>query len=205
MTALRLSTSMVTASGVTLGLAFLMQSLVAYKDEIDLSPEPRWAFPDVLAEVTTAEPIRQTWDVPKPPEPITAPPAPPVTPVDPGTVTPIYDPHGPYTPDPDDTLDRSTFGRLSDGDMLPLVRVQPTYPRRALTDGVQGYAIVSLTVLEDGSVDPASIVILEAEPAGYFETEARKAAAKFKYKPKVLNGVALAVPHVQYKFTFGLE
>lgn len=93
----------------------------------------------------------------------------------------------------------------SDGnDYLPLVRVQPQYPRKAVEDKVTGYVVIELTVMENGSVDPSSIKVLEAEPAGYFEESVRSAASKFKYKPKMVRGKPQAVTGVKYRFSFDL-
>ena len=39
-----------------------------------------------------------------------------------------------------------------DGEYLPIVKVQPIYPRRALQRGIQGYVIVEFTVTKNGSV-----------------------------------------------------
>lgn len=93
---------------------------------------------------------------------------------------------------------------LPDGDYMPLVRIQPQYPRRALQKRVEGYVVIELTVAADGSVKNDSIRVMEAFPRGYFERAAMQAAEKFKYKPKVINGQSVDVPHVTYKFVFEL-
>ena len=77
------------------------------------------------------------------------------------------------------------------------------YPRRALQRGIEGFVIVEFTVTTSGSVrDP---VVVEANPAGIFEQAAMDAALKFKYKPRVVNGVATEVGGVQNRITFQME
>jgi len=88
----------------------------------------------------------------------------------------------------------------SDGDYLPIVKVAPIYPRRAQSRGIEGYVIVEFTVTKTGSVrDP---IVIEAEPASVFDRAAMDAALKFKYKPRVVDGVAMEVAGVQNKISF---
>ena len=89
-------------------------------------------------------------------------------------------------------------------DTLPVVRVQPQYPRKAQLEGVEGTVIISLTILPDGSVDRSSIRVVEASPPGYFEEAAIKAASLFKYKPKIVAGVPQKIEGVRYSFSFNL-
>jgi len=111
---------------------------------------------------------------------------------------------GPPRPAKDPKIDFVGLGGHADGDYLPLVRVEPQYPRRAQERGIEGYAVVELTVSPDGSVPAESVVVVEAEPAGIFDANSVKAAQKFKYKPKVVNGVGQTVTGVRYRFTFNL-
>ncbi len=91
----------------------------------------------------------------------------------------------------------------SDGEYLPIVKVAPIYPRRAQTRGITGYCIVEYTVTKNGSIrDPQAI---DCQPAGIFERASLKAALKFKYKPRVVDGEAIEVAGVQNKFTYELE
>jgi protein TonB len=90
----------------------------------------------------------------------------------------------------------------SDGEYLPMVKVQPQYPRRALSRGVEGYCIVAYTVTKTGATrDPVAI---DCQPKGMFERASVKAAMKFKYKPRIENGEAIEVPNVKNKFTYKL-
>jgi len=99
---------------------------------------------------------------------------------------------------------KANFGLSStDGEYLPIVKVAPMYPARALSQGIEGWVLLSFTVTAAGTViDP---VVLEAQPAGTFDEAARKAVLKFKYKPRVENGTPVAVPGVQHLIRFELD
>jgi protein TonB len=90
-----------------------------------------------------------------------------------------------------------------DGEYLPIVKVAPIYPRRAQTRGITGYCIVEYTVTTSGAIrDPRPV---DCQPSGVFESASVKAAEKFKYKPRVVDGEAIEVAGVQNKFTYELE
>ena len=108
------------------------------------------------------------------------------------------------------------FG-ISDGEYLPIVKVQPQYPRRALSRGFAGYVIVEFTVTAQGTVKDPFVVencghIPNARspadcvdnPNSVFDSAAVKAALKFKYKPKVIDGNPVETTGVQNKITFEL-
>lgn len=92
-----------------------------------------------------------------------------------------------------------------DGDYRPLIAVAPLYPTMAANDGVEGWALVSFTVREDGLVDGDSVAMVDAEPTLIFDKTAIRAAKQFEFQPRVVNGEAEAVPGVQYLFRFELE
>ena len=106
------------------------------------------------------------------------------------------------------------FG-ISDGDYLPIVKVQAQYPRRALSRRMIGWVILEFTVTEQGTVsspfvvENCGLIFLprrSAEcvdsPNSIFDSAATKAALKFKYKPKVVNGKPVATAGVRNKITF---
>ncbi|NQX87235.1 MAG: TonB family protein [Halioglobus sp.] len=95
-------------------------------------------------------------------------------------------------------------GQISgDGEYLPIVKVAPVYPRRAQTRGITGYCIVEYTVTTSGAIrDPVAV---DCNPPGVFDRASVRAAGKFKYKPRVVDGEAIEVPGVQNKFTYELE
>ena len=108
------------------------------------------------------------------------------------------------------------FG-ITDGEYLPIVKVQPQYPRRALSRGMSGWVIVEFTVTDQGSVRDPFVVEncgwiksprVSGEcfdnPNSVFNSAATKAALKFKYKPKVIDGNPVETAGVQNKITFEL-
>jgi len=93
----------------------------------------------------------------------------------------------------------------TDGDFLPLVAIAPQYPTRAAQRGIQGWCLVSFTVNGLGNVDEESIEVVDAEPANIFDRSSIRAATRFKFQPRVVDGTGVAVPGVQYLFRYQLE
>ena len=91
---------------------------------------------------------------------------------------------------------------VAEGDYLPIVRVAPVYPSRALSRGVEGYVDMSFTVTTAGTVkDP--IVLFST--SSLFERAATRAVLKFKYKPRVTDGIPVEVAGVKTRITFKIE
>jgi len=90
-----------------------------------------------------------------------------------------------------------------DGDYLPIVKVAAVYPRRAQSRGIEGFVIVEFVVTKTGAVSQA--VVVTAKPEGVFDRAALDAVAKFKYKPRVVDGVAMEVAGVQNRITFEID
>jgi protein TonB len=89
----------------------------------------------------------------------------------------------------------------SDGEYLPIVKVAPVYPTRALQRRLEGYVLVEFVVTATGAV--RNVAVLEST-SPIFEQPAIEAALKFKYKPRVVDGQAIEVAGVQNKITFRL-
>lgn len=92
---------------------------------------------------------------------------------------------------------------ITDGEMLPLVNVTPTYPTRAATRGIEGWCQVSFTVTDTGGV--RDVVVVDSDPPEIFDTASIRAAERFKFQPKVVAGKGVEVPNVQYIFRYELE
>lgn len=74
----------------------------------------------------------------------------------------------------------------ADGDVIPIVRIEPQYPREALIEGISGYVVVEFTIEADGSVADPKIV--ESQPRRVFDRSAIRAIYKWKFKPRVVDG-----------------
>jgi protein TonB len=111
------------------------------------------------------------------------------------TLTPIVDARG--------AMSRMTMTAGSDRDVIPLVRINPDYPPRAQSRGIEGYVIVQFTITATGTVRDATVV--EAQPRGIFDDAALKAIARWRYNPKVEGGVAVERVGVRTRLTFQLE
>ena len=104
-----------------------------------------------------------------------------------------------------------------DGEYIPLFKVVPIYPRRAQERGTMGYALVSFTITETGSVENAVPVegycsskspedpSVEFRPCSMFNSASARAALKLKYKPKIVDGKAVPVDDVLHRFTYILD
>lgn len=89
----------------------------------------------------------------------------------------------------------------ADGEYLPIVRVAPQYPSRAQENGIEGYVIVEFTVTAEGTT--ADVIAVESSHK-MFERNAVKAAQKFKFKPRVVDGDPISVAGVQNRIVFEL-
>ena len=193
----RYGSAVLISSGVTFGLFFIMQLLIASGDT-SLQDEEAFRILDMVQQIDDSEVLREERKPEKPPEPEIEPELdiPDVAMLDPSSIN-VSTATGRVNLD----IDLGTgFGAFTDGDYLPIVKVQPLYPRRAQERGISGYVLLEFTVTELGTVEDP--VVIESEPKGYFERSAVRAARKFKYKPKVINGEAIRVPGVRNLITF---
>ncbi len=118
---------------------------------------------------------------------------------------------------PSDINISNTASFSSDGEYLPILKVQPVYPRAALERGLFGWVLLEFTVDELGRViDPVIIsncvesyspsrVSCSDRPGRMFDKAALAAAGKFKYKPRIVDGEAIATAGVKNMVTFELD
>jgi|TARA_B110000003_G_C16645144_1_gene531714 protein TonB len=79
--------------------------------------------------------------------------------------------------------------------LIPLVRINPNYPREQLMGGVEGYVTIRFTVTDDGTVSNPKVI--ESRPPRVFDRAALAAIKRWKFRPKFVNGVAVEQNGVQ--------
>ncbi len=185
---------------VTLFLFWFMHYMILTADRV-LDESGRGSMVDFV-RVLRDETIQRRQLKPKKPPPPEAPPPQPPTPqldsLDP-TAEKIAIAAVPVTTDIEMTGGFSLG--VGEGDYLPIVKVAPIYPQRALTRGVQGYCVVEYAVTRQGTTkDP--FVVQDQCTSSLFHRASLQAALKFKYKPRIIDGEAVEVGGVQNKFTY---
>ncbi|MDX5407718.1 MAG: energy transducer TonB [Chromatiaceae bacterium] len=91
----------------------------------------------------------------------------------------------------------------ADRGATPLVRVEPRYPTEAARDGISGWVQLAFTIDTTGAV--IDVRVIAAEPARVFDREAIKALRRWKYQPKLVEGVAVLQPNMQVQLDFNLQ
>ncbi len=197
----RYAFSIVTGIVVTLTLLFVMHLLIEYGESAVTKERTRHQLEFVRVRRNESLNVDE-YKPEKPPPPPEAPPETPPQDMD------SIDPNAPTiniaAPTVDAGMDIGGPGgfNVAEGDYLPIVRVAPVYPARALSRGLEGYVDLSFTVTTAGTVrDP---VILYST-SSLFERAALRAVLKFKYKPRVVDGVPVDVPNVKTRITFQIE
>jgi protein TonB len=79
--------------------------------------------------------------------------------------------------------------KTAEGDIIPIVRINPIYPREAAMKGTEGWVKIEFTITEIGTVKSPRVI--DAKPARVFNREATRAILKWKFKPRVVDGVAV--------------
>ena len=186
---------------VTLSLLFIMQLLIVTGKQALTDPRERHKLEFV--RVKRNENLNVEEIVPeKPPKPPETPPETP--PQDLDNVNPDTPKINVAPPQVSASTDIGGPGgmNIAEGDYLPIVRVAPVYPARALSRGLEGFVDLQFTVTTAGTVkDP---VVIQST-SSLFERAAIRAVLKFKYKPRVVDGVPVEVPGVKTRITFMLE
>jgi protein TonB len=91
---------------------------------------------------------------------------------------------------------------MFDGELIPLQRVPPQYPREAARARISGWVEVEVLVNADGTVRSARAI--KAEPKGLFEAAAVQSALRSKFKPKIVDGKPVEQKG-SWKVTFDLS
>lgn len=197
---LRLLTVSAAAASITFGLFWVMQALVGAAGEL-LEERPALVVDFVRLKRDTEPEIKKR-EIPdrKPPE---QPPPPPQMNFSQnlnaddamGVMVPVIE--------AGIELDTANLGMGgSDRDVVPLVRVEPQYPMSAKQRGIEGWVELRFRITPAGTVD--DVEVTASNPGTVFNRAAVRAVSKWKYNPKVENGVAVDRPGVRQRIKFEL-
>lgn len=84
---------------------------------------------------------------------------------------------------------------MPDGDVMPIVRIEPRYPRDALLRGLEGWVRVEFTITPEGGVQDA--IVVESDPQRVFDRSAIQAVLRWKFRPRFVDGEAVSRRAVQ--------
>ncbi|MDJ0919453.1 MAG: energy transducer TonB [Woeseiaceae bacterium] len=197
----RYAFSIITGVVVTLGLLFVMHLLIEYGESAVTKERVKHQL-DFVRVKRNENLNTEDFTPEKPPPPPEVPPDIPPQEVD------MIDPNAPsINIAPPSVAANTQIGgpsamNVAEGDYLPIVRVAPVYPARALSRGLEGYVDLSFTVTSAGTV---ANPVVDFSTSSLFERAAIRAVLKFKYKPRVKDGVAIDVPNVKTRITFKIE
>lgn len=192
------------ATAVAVGLFLLMQGLIALEGGELEDTGPKTVIDFVRLKRDSRLDIKKRAKPDKPP--------PQQQPVSPSMSLPDYDgaPVSVAVSAERPTIGKSfelsggpTLGAPSDTDTIPLVRINPIYPRRAAERRIEGWVVVKFSINEQGMVESPEVV--DAEPRGIFESAAVRAIRKWRYKPKIEGGKPVKRHGISVKLTFNLE
>ena len=197
----RYAFSVVIGVVVTLSLLFVMHLLIVTGKQALTKPRDRANLEFVRVKRNESLNV-EDFTPEKPPKPPETPPETPPQDMD------NVDPDAPTinVAPPQVTAETNIGGpggmNIAEGDYLPIVRVAPVYPARALSRGLEGYVDMAFTVTTTGTVKDPVVVF---STSSLFERAAIRAVLKFKYKPRVVDGVPVDVPNVKTRITFKIE
>jgi len=83
-----------------------------------------------------------------------------------------------------------TMSSVQERDLEPVAMPEPTYPRGALRNRVEGWVEVEFTVTERGSTRDLQVVA--SEPQGVFDAATVAAVGTWTYRPRVVQGQPVA-------------
>jgi len=202
---LRYTITLALAAFVTFGLFFMMQSLISTQGSPGKGLERSRALDFVRLKRESATRTRKL-ELPDKTEKKSPPP--PLPSLDlsraqrPG-------PTGTLIAIPDLSADFSMTGGVdlgmapADTEATPILRVPPIYPLRAQEHGIEGWVLVEFTITPTGAVkDP---VVVTSVPSSIFNRAALRAIRKWRYKPRIVDGVPVERPGIRTRLTFEFQ
>ncbi len=189
------------ASGVTFGLFYLMQSLIGVEGELDKSEKIKVV--DFVRVQRVEETKKKERKLPDKREIDDTPPPPDMS-FD--SSTDLGGEGIAISAAVEASVSLDSGGGFSmasaDGDAVPMVRVPPQYPEKALQRGIEGRVLIEFTISKSGAVKNPKVIAYE--PSKIFNKAALKAVSQWKYNPKILNGKAVEQKGIRIAIPFRL-
>ncbi len=89
---------------------------------------------------------------------------------------------------------------LALGEAIPVEIVNPRYPRKAAIDRVGGYVRFVFDISPQGAVE--NLRTIESVPEGVFDSVARYAITRWRFKPAEKNGESVRQTDMAYTMEF---
>lgn len=194
---MRILVSAFSGIAIALLLFWLMHSLISGSRDLNRDRDQALRLDFIQVDQDEMERIKERKP---PPEP-----EPPKKPPPPKKIT-VSDPDRPQQNIPQVNMPKISLGAAggdgpylgnwsagdpaAEGDVIPIVRIEPQFPREALLEGISGYVVVEFTIEADGSVSDPKVV--ESEPRRMFDRNAVRAIYKWKFKPRIIDGKPVA-------------
>jgi protein TonB len=194
---MRLAMSSVLGVLVAIALFLLMHRLITSDSSVDRDRDQALRLDFIQVDQDELENIRERRKPPKPEPPKEPPPPPKLE---------VQDQERPQRDMPRIDMPRVNVGLASgagpflgnwsagdpssEGDVIPIVRIEPQYPREALIEGISGWVEIEFTIEADGSVSDPKII--DARPRRMFDRNAIRAIYKWKFKPRIIDGKPVA-------------
>ena len=189
-----------TAAGMvmTAFLIFVMNYLIEVSEAVESTPRDRMPLV-FLPQLDDTEVQVDDPPPPMPDPPVTPPPLVPPTELSPETA--LLGIPRPPPAQPDNTHIPPTQG-TANSPLIKIIAVQPNYPPSASQRGLEGHVIVAFDVTEMGTV--SNVVVVESS-SSVFNKAAIDAAYRFRYKARMIDGVAQGSTGLRKLFRFEME
>jgi protein TonB len=190
---MRLIVSSILGVLVAVALFLLMNRLISGDNNVDRDREQALRLDFIQVDQDELENIRERRKPPKPEPPKEPPPPPKLE---------VQDQDRPQRDMPRIDMPRVNVGLASgagpflgnwsagdpsaEGDVIPIVRIEPQFPREALIEGISGWVEIEFTIEADGTVSDPKIT--GSQPRRMFDRNAIRAIYKWKFKPRIVDG-----------------
>lgn len=182
---------------VALMLFWVMHTLISGTSNIRRSDDSAVRLDFIKVDQDELENVKKRTPPPEPEPPEKPPPPPKIT---------VDNPDQPARNMPKIDMPRISLGLTSgsgpylgrwsagdagaEGDIIPIVRIEPQFPREALLKGINGWVEVEFTIEPDGSVSNPKVI--DSQPPRIFDRNALRAIYKWKFKPRIVDGKPVA-------------